>query len=120
MYDITYKTLIGSKPLCIRFDKKDRIIKIYDGTRYLTLFGTKNMTIYDRIYHISTKRSITYIFSDYSVKIKVDFYDSLSIDKILTLHNVIILLKTVLNTDKNHCYYKIFLERCLYQLAKKY
>ena len=78
------------------------------------------MTIYDRIYHISTKRSITYIFSDYFVKIKVDFYDSLSIEKILTLHNVITLLKTVLNTDKNHCHYKIFLEKCLYQLAKKY
>ena len=63
MYDITLKTLIGSKPLRIRFDKKDRIIKIYDGTRYLTLFGTKTMTICDRIYHISAKRSITYIFS---------------------------------------------------------
>ena len=35
IYDISYKTLIGSKPLRIRFDKIDGFIGIYDGTRYL-------------------------------------------------------------------------------------
>ena len=44
----------------------------------------------------------------------------LAIEKILTLPNVIILLKSVLNKDKNHHYYRIFLEKCSYQLAKKY
>ena len=44
----------------------------------------------------------------------------LPIEKILTLHSVIILLKSVLNKDKNHYYYRIFLEKCSYQLAKKY
>ena len=39
-------TLIGSKCLRIRFDKIDGFIRIYDGTRYLTLFGTKK---YDAI-----------------------------------------------------------------------
>ena len=34
IYDISHKTLIGSKPLRIRFDKIDRIIRIYNGTRY--------------------------------------------------------------------------------------
>ena len=38
IYDIPYKTLIGSKPLRVRFDKTDGIIRIYDRTRYLTLF----------------------------------------------------------------------------------
>ena len=52
-------------------------------------------------------------------KIKVDSYDSLPTEKILTLHNVIIHIKSVLNKDKNHYYYKIFLEKCSYQLAKK-
>ena len=42
IYNISYKNLIGSKPLRIRLDKIDQIIRIYDGTRYLTLFGTKN------------------------------------------------------------------------------
>ena len=46
IYNISYKNLIGSKPLRIRLDKIDRSIRIYDGTRYLTLFGTKN---YDAI-----------------------------------------------------------------------
>ena len=36
IYDISYKTSIGSKPLCIRFDQIDWYIRIYDGTRYFT------------------------------------------------------------------------------------
>ena len=38
IYDISYKTLIGPKPLRIKFDKIDGFLKIYDGTRYLTIF----------------------------------------------------------------------------------
>ena len=30
IYNISYKTLIDPKPLCIRFDKIDGLIKIYD------------------------------------------------------------------------------------------
>ena len=77
--------------------------------------------IYDRIikYIISLKSGITYIFSHYFAKIKVDPYDSLPIEKILTLYNVIIFIKSVLNKDKNHYSDKIFLEKCSYQLAKK-
>ena len=53
---------------------------------------------------------ITYVFSHYFVKIKVDSYDSLTIEKRLTLYNVIIHIKSVLKKDKNHYYYKNFLE----------
>ena len=50
--DISYKTLIDPKSLRIIFDKIDGFIRIYDGTRYLTLFGSeKNDAIYDRIRH---------------------------------------------------------------------
>ena len=31
---------MGSKPLYIRFDEIDGSIKIYDGIRYLVLFGS--------------------------------------------------------------------------------
>ena len=48
-FHISYKTLIGSKSLRIRFDKIDGFIRIYDGTRYLTLFGSEK---YDAIYEI--------------------------------------------------------------------
>ena len=79
----------------IRLDKIDRLIRIYDGTRYLTLFASGN---YDAIYNrikclISLKSSITHIFPHYFAKIIVDSYDSLPIEKRLTLYNVIILIK---------------------------
>ena len=64
IYDILYKNLIESKSLRIRFDKIDGFIRIYDKTRYLTLFGyEKYDSIYNRIrYLISLKSSITYVF----------------------------------------------------------
>ena len=59
-------------------------------------------------------------FSHYYVKIiVVDSYDSFPIEKESTLHNIIILIKSVLNKDQNYYYYNIFLENCLYELAKK-
>ena len=41
------------------------------------------------------------------------------LEKILTLLNVIILVKSFLHKDQKHYYYNIFLENYLYQLAKK-
>ena len=75
----------------IRFDKIDGMIRIYEGTRDLTLFSTKKYdAVYDRIrYLISLESSIKYIFSLYFAKTKVDSYDSLAIEKIATLHNVV-------------------------------
>ena len=67
----------------IRFGKIDGFIRIYDGTKYLTLFGSeKYEAIYNRIrYLISQKTGITYIYFHYFAKIKVDTYDSLPIEK---------------------------------------
>ena len=114
--DILYKTLIDPKHLRIRFDKMDGFI--YDGTRYLTLLVSEKYDVtYDRIrYLTSLKSDITYIFCHYFAKIKVDSYDSLPIEKTLTLRNFITQLyiimlrcnKSVVNKDKNHYYYKIF------------
>ena len=83
IYDISYKILIDPKPLRNRFDKIDRFIRIFDGTRYLALFGSENYdAIYNRIrYHISLKNDITYNFSHYFAQIIVDSYDFLSIEK---------------------------------------
>ena len=102
IFDISYKTLIGLKPLQIRFDKIDGIIRISDETRHLTLFGHKKYdTTYNRIrYLISLKSNITYILSHYFAKIKVDSYDSLPTEKTLPLDNAIILFKSVLKKIK--------------------
>ena len=93
IYNISHKTLIDSKPLHSRFDKIDGLIRIYDGTRYLTMFGSEKYDAnYDRIrYRISLKISVTYVFSHYFAKIRVDYYGSLPIEKILTFHKVIML-----------------------------
>ena len=127
IYDVSYKTLIGPKPLHNRFNKIDGFIRIYNGSRYLTLFGSKKCdAIYIRIRYLkseeskkskNSKKVTSHVFSLYNAIIKVDFYDSLPVEKTLTLHNVTILL--VLNKDKNHYYYKTFWEKCLYRLAKK-
>ena len=113
--------MIDSKPLRIRFDKIDGIIRVYDKSRYLILFGKKKYgDIYNKLrYLISIKSGITYTISHCFSKIKVDSYDSLPLEKTLTLHNVITHIKSVVNKDKYHCHYKIFLEKCLYQLASK-
>ena len=50
---------------------------------------------------------------------KVDSYGSLSIENKLALYNVIILIKSFLNNDKDHYYHKVFLEKLSYQLAEK-
>ena len=113
IYDISLKTLFGPKPFRIRFDKIDGFMRVYGGTRYLVLLGLKKIdVIYNRIrYLINLKIGITYTFSHYYAKIKVDSHDSLPIENILTLHNVIILIKS------KSLGYKIFLEKYLYQLA---
>ena len=61
IYDILYKTFMDSKPLRIRFNETDGFIKVYDGIRYLVLFGHLWYDeIYDRItYLISEKGGIT-------------------------------------------------------------
>ena len=84
IYNISYKTLIGSKPLRIRFDKIDEFIKIYDGTRYLVLAGSKKYdAIYNRIrYVLSLTRGMAGASSHSYIKIKVDPSDSLPIKKI--------------------------------------
>ena len=50
IYHFSYKTLTDPKSLLIRFNKIDGFIRIYDGTRYLTLFGSEKYdVIYDKI-----------------------------------------------------------------------
>ena len=83
IYDIWYKTLIGTKPLHIRFDKEDGFIRVYHETRYLLLFGgEKHDFIYNRIrYLIGVKNGVTYVCSHIYAKDKPDSYDSLPLEK---------------------------------------
>ena len=62
-------------------------------------------------YLISKKSGITNFINYNFVKIKIDSYNYLPIKKILTFHNVIILIKLIVNKNKNKYYYYIFLEK---------
>ena len=63
IYDVSYTN--RPKPLRIRFVKIEGFTRVYDGTRYLTLFGSEKYdAIYNRIrYLISLKSGITYFLS---------------------------------------------------------
>ena len=110
--------MIDAKPFHIRFDKIDGFIRIYDGTKYLVLFGSgKYDFIYNRL--IIVKSGITYVISHNYAKIKVDSYDSLPLEKTMTFRNVIKLIKSFFNKDENNYYYNIFLEKSSNELPKK-
>ena len=46
IYEISYKNLIGAKPLCIIYNKVDAFIRDYNGTEYLLIFGSKKMMLF--------------------------------------------------------------------------
>ena len=89
--------------------------KPYDETKYLALCGSKKFgAIYNRIrYLIGGNSGIIYAFSHSYPKIKVDSCGSLALGKTLRFHNVIILIKSVFNKDKNNFYDNIFTEKSL-------
>ena len=101
----------------------DLLKRVYDETKYLVLISSeKDDAIYDRIrYLISLKSGIIYVISHNYVRIKVDSYDALPLEKTLTLRNGMLnkYWRKIFNKNQNHYYYNIFLEKCLYQLAKK-
>ena len=61
------------------------------------------------------RSSLIYVFSHNYKKVKIDSYHSLSLEKTLTLHNDIKLIKSVLNEDQNHHCYNISIERFSYE-----
>ena len=102
----------------ISFDKIDRFIIPLDGKiKHLILFDYGLFSkICDNIkYLISKKSGITNSINHNFGKIRIDSYNSLSIKKILTFHNVIMLNKSVVNKNKNKYYYNIFLEKASYK-----
>ena len=71
---------------------------------------------YDRIRCLISKRSgITNSINYNFARIRIDSYDYLPIEKTLTFHSVIILIKSVVNKNENKYHYNIFLEKGLYK-----
>ena len=118
IYDISYETSTVLKPLRIRSNKADGFIRVCGGEfRYLVLF---DYGFFDKIcdkikYLISEKSSIRDSINHNFVKTRINSCNSLPIEKILTFHNVIILIKSVVNKNRNEYYYNIFLEKGSYK-----
>ena len=107
-----HSTFMGSIPFGIRFDEIDGFIKIYDGIRYLVLFSYLYDKICNRIKYLTSEKSgIADSIDSNFAKIRIDLYSYLPIEEILTIHNVITLIKLVINENKNKYYYNIFLEK---------
>ena len=104
---------MGAKPLRIWFEKIDGFVKIYDRIRYLALFASERYNvIYNRIKQlISEKKGITDSVNHNFARIRIDSYNYLPTEKILTFNNVIMLIKSVVNKNKNGYYHNIFLEK---------
>ena len=106
----------------IRFNKINGFIIIHNGIRCLVLFDYGWCDkICDRInyYLISEKSGITDSVNHNFGKIRINSYNSLPIEKMLVFHNVIILLKSLVNKNKNNYYFNIFLEKGLYKHKSK-
>ena len=64
---------------------------------------------------ISEESGITNSINHNFARIRIESYNSLPIEKILTFHNVIILIMSVGHKNKNSYYYNIFLEKGSYK-----
>ena len=75
----------------------DNILIIFDGTRYVVLFGAEKYDfIYSKIRYLTgIKHAITYIFTHDYTRIKVDSYDSLPLQETWTCHNTITYIKSI-------------------------
>ena len=94
-----------------KYDEADGFI------RHLALFDCGWFDkICDRIkYLINEKSGIKDSINHNFARIRIESYNSLPIEKILIFHNIIILIKSVINKNENNYYYNIFLEKGLYK-----
>ena len=119
IYKLLYKKFIDAKLFPIKFNKVDGLIKIYNGIRYLELSNSydTNYRVYNKIfdeinYLITEKIEDKYSINHNFARIKIDSFNSLPMETKIDFsyfHNVIILVKSVVNKDKNY-YYNIFSE----------
>ena len=95
--------------MCISFNKID--------VRYLGLFDYSYCDeICDKFKYLTRKKGgITDSINHNFPRIRTDSYDLLSIEKILSFHEVITLIKSVINKNKNEYCCNIFLEKSLYE-----
>ena len=104
--------------MSIRLDKIDGFVRVRGSEfRHLVLLDNG---LFDKIcdkikYLISEKSGIADSFKHNFGKIRIDSYNSLPIEEILTFPIVIILIKSIVNKNKNEYCYNIFLQKGFYK-----
>ena len=98
-------------------DKIEGFLKVHNRIRYLVLFdyGWCDEICNNIKYLTSEKSGITDSINHNFARISIDSYNSLPTEKTLTFHNIVILIKSVVNKNKNEYYYNIFLEKGSYK-----
>ena len=96
---------IYAKPFRIRLNKIDGFIKVHDKIRCLVLFDYSYQDIIcDKIKCLISEKNDIKDSSIYNFReTRIDSYNSLPAEKILTFYSVIILFKLVVNKNKNNC-----------------
>ena len=71
--------------------------------------------MFDRKKYLILKRNISDVYFLKYTKIKINSDVDLPLEKNLNIPNVVILIKSVLNKNRNHYYFETFLEKYLYK-----
>lgn len=101
---------IGFKVFTCYFHKVDRYIRKYDRNKCLVLFHSdeKYERIVDRIKYIMLQNKISDVYSYKYLKMKINS-DALSLEKTVNMHNLVLLVNSVLNKNHNHyCFQVLF------------
>ena len=76
-----------------------KFMMVLDIWHYLAL---EKMMVFTIELDLISQKVEVHVLSHYYAKVKTDFYNSLPLENTLTFCNIIILIKSVLNKDKNH------------------
>ena len=110
------KPLYGAKHSLNIFNKIDGYIRTYDKARELASFQSENSdgTFHGMRCFIRWKSNISSVYS-HNTKIKIDFDDDLPLAKAITMHNIVLLIKSAFNEYYNQYHYQVFLEKYSYK-----
>ena len=129
MKDSDYVKINSVNPLYLIIDKTDEYIEEKNGNKDLTLVSTDNnkevlikyVELWDKIKNLIECKSIEKInnksgeYEKDFMKIKFNSDDSLPLNKVLTFHNMTIIIRLVFQEDGKY-YRQVFLDECLYEL----
>ena len=125
MKDFDYVKINSVNPLCLIIGEVDGYIEENNRNKYLTFASTdkneklleKDTKLWDEIkYHIQTINAGK--FGEYEndyIKIKFNSNDDLPLNKIIKLHNLTIIVRSVFEKDGKY-YLQVFLDEFLYEV----